>query len=193
MVTKRLIAPVLAGLLLVGCTAPAPVPVPTLTPSPVCTPEAGGAEYPCTQAEFEKMKARDALYAEAEEVNRQFRDLLEVIYRGTVTQENSDPLLALTAGSGRKDALDLLEELSQDEAVMVGGDFRYTVSRRVGASKEGSEVSLRVCSDGSSLTVKHPDGDEWPGAVVVDLLYFKRVDGQMKIWATDEEEAETCE
>ncbi len=56
---------------------------PTSTPSlsSLCTPETGGDEYPCTQEEFEATKAKDALSAEAEEVNQEFQEILDRIHR----------------------------------------------------------------------------------------------------------------
>ena len=41
-------------------------------PSYRCTPEAGGAEFDCTQHQYDEMVAKDKLYAEAEAVYRKF-------------------------------------------------------------------------------------------------------------------------
>ena len=58
------------ALALAGCqpatTTPAPVP------SYRCTPEAGGAEFDCSQHQYDDMVAKDQLYAEAEAVYRKF-------------------------------------------------------------------------------------------------------------------------
>ncbi len=62
----RLLTLVMAsGLVLTGCASGTPTPAPSPTPSPVCTPEAGGDEYPCTQEEYEAMNDKDSLNAEA--------------------------------------------------------------------------------------------------------------------------------
>lgn len=190
----RLLTLVMAsGLVLTGCASGTPTPAPSPTPSPVCTPEAGGDEYPCTQEEYEAMKAKDALYAEAEEVNREFRKLLEPFYRMQAPAEPPDELLALTAGSAEEDLRGLFSELHENGFLLTGGEFVYSVERNPAAAKEGSEVSLKVCVDASSATVRSESGEEWPGAVIVDYLYFKRVDGALKLWATDDEVVESCE
>ena len=56
-------------------TSPSSAPSPVATPTYMCTPEAGGDQAPCTQIAYEKMKARDALYTEAETVYRDFLGL----------------------------------------------------------------------------------------------------------------------
>ena len=48
-------------------------PVASPTPTFLCTPEAGGDASPCSEAQYDEMKAKDALYEEAEAV---FREML---------------------------------------------------------------------------------------------------------------------
>ena len=59
---------VAATVILVGCTPTSPPTTPAPTPTFMCTPEAGGAEAPCSQQDYDKMKAKDEQYAEAEKV-----------------------------------------------------------------------------------------------------------------------------
>ena len=66
----RLASSVVLACLLAGCQPPAPSPTPV--PSYRCTPEAGGAEFDCTQHQYDEMVAKDKLYAEAEAVYRKF-------------------------------------------------------------------------------------------------------------------------
>lgn len=65
-----------------GPTPPTPAPTPP-APQPTfqCTPEAGGTPAPCEQREFDDMRAKDALCAEAEGVARQLYAELEKMYR----------------------------------------------------------------------------------------------------------------
>ena len=63
---------VAATVILVGCTPTSPPTTPAPTPTFMCTPEAGGAEAPCSQQDYDKMKAKDEQYAEAEKVYREF-------------------------------------------------------------------------------------------------------------------------
>ena len=63
---RRTVAAVaaVAAVLLAGCVPQAPPsPTPSPTPTFMCTPEAGGTEAPCSEQEYQKMKAKDALYA----------------------------------------------------------------------------------------------------------------------------------
>ena len=63
---------VAATVILVGCTPTSPPTTPAPTPTFMCTPEAGGAEAPCSQQDYDKMKAKDEQYAEAEKVYREY-------------------------------------------------------------------------------------------------------------------------
>lgn len=70
--------------LLAGCVQPAePTPSASPTPTFLCTPEAGGAEAPCSEADYRKMKEKDALYAEAEQVYRKYKaEMLKALQAG---------------------------------------------------------------------------------------------------------------
>ena len=49
----------------------------------MCTPEAGGAKAPCSEQQYQQMKAKDALYAEAEQLYRTYQaEFLKVIRAG---------------------------------------------------------------------------------------------------------------
>lgn len=190
----RLLALVVAaGLVLTGCVSGTPTPVLSPSPSPVCTPEAGGDEYPCTQEEFEAMKAKDALYAEAEEVNRQLQAILERVLREGAPAEMPEDLLAIVDGSARDELKQTLTGIHEKRITMVGGEMRQVWVRRNLAAKEGSEISLSVCVDSSTVPV-FVDGIEVGfGNASLDHLFFRRVDGELKLWATSEERVESCD
>ncbi len=176
-----------------GCASGTPTPAPSPTPSPVCTPEAGGDEYPCTQEEYEAMKAKDALYAEAEEVNRELQVILERVLREGAPAEMPEDLLAIVDGSARDELETTLAGIHKDGITMVGGEMRQMWVRRNLESKEGSDVSLSVCVDSSTVPVLMDGEEVGHGNASLDHLFFKRVDGELKLWATSEERVESCD
>ena len=77
--------------LVVGCTPTTPPTTAPPTPTLLCTPEAGGIEAPCTQQQYDQMKAKDAQYAEAEKVYRAYLQEYERVVRaGGATSLSSE-------------------------------------------------------------------------------------------------------
>lgn len=189
---RALAAAVLASTLLVGCQSPAVTPSPTPTYS--CTPEAGGTPGPCTQAEFEQMQKTDALYAEAEAVNAKFRAEMERHYRIGGATELSPVFLETTAGPAREALLEFQREMHAAKRKSVGGEIKTVwVKRNVGQSMEGSEVSLRVCVDGRTTEVVQ-DGDPiGKGNATVDVMYFSRVEGDLRLTFNQRGDSSECE
>lgn len=194
MFVVRVVVPVIvsvaAGLLVSGCVGsggPAP------TPSPMCTPEAGGVEFRCSEAEFEAMKARDALYAEAEAVNEKYQAILDRIYREGAPEEMPEDLKAITAGSARTDVEDLLSNLHEVRITLIGGEMRQVWVKRNLASREGSVVSLSVCIDSRTVDVFQGGESIGQGHVSLEDTFFKMVDGELKVWAVDGKSVESCE
>ena len=182
------------ALALVGCT-PAPVVTPTPTPVPTfqCTPEAGGTASPCSQAQFDEMKRLDALYAEAEELNRRLRVEFETMYRQGGFTELPPGLTSILAGTAVDDALELGRLVHERKSMTVSGEAKVLwVRRNVGATKEGSELSLLVCVDGRSTITRTPGEADHSGRVILDALYFKHVNGGLKIWASGDGQASDC-
>lgn len=189
----RLLVPVVAvGLLLSGCGASPDAPAPP-EPSPTCTPEFGGDEYPCSQAEFQRMEERDALYAEAEQLNDKMQQIVDRLYREGVTETLMDDLKLIAAGSAREEFEFLAKSVQERKIKMVGGETRIVSVKRNPAAKEGSEIALSTCVDASSATLFMDGEDVGPGDPAIDHFYFKRVDGVMKIWAAESEHVESCD
>lgn len=188
---RALAAAILASTLLVGCQSPAATPTPT--PSYSCTPEAGGTPAPCTRAEFEQMQKMDALYAEAETVNAAFRAEMERHYRMGGATELSPVFLETTAGPAREALLEFQREMHAAKRKSVGGEIKIVwVKRNAGESMQGSDVSLRVCTDGTSLK-SYEDGEYLgPGLKVLDVMYFTTIDGKLKITFNTAEEDPEC-
>ncbi|HSK31998.1 MAG TPA: hypothetical protein VK903_00805, partial [Propionicimonas sp.] len=91
-------------------------------PSYRCTPEAGGAEFDCSQKQYDDMVAKDKLYAEAEAVYRRFlAEDIRIMRAGGVPTPT--PVLLETATGAFLD--DVMAE--------------YTDMRDLGLRAEGSD------------------------------------------------------
>jgi len=162
-------------------------------PSYRCTPEAGGAEFHCSQKQYVDMVAKDKLYAEAEAVYRKFFEEDVRIFRAGGITKPTPVVLETTTGDFQVDSMDLYNSFVREGRKSVGGDIRLARLDRVpGASKGGSVVALRACVDASSTTtVRHGSSPE-KGGFGSDLLYFGRSDGTLKIQGADGEAVESC-
>ena len=130
--SRILIAAVAVGVVLSACT-PTPVVTPTPTPTPTfaCTPEAGGTPSPCSQAEFEEMKAKDALYAEAEAVYRRTVQIRMDAYSGRPIPD----LTTVAVGSG-------LESLKADIEQLERTRLAYLSQVRALAEKKHAKAQV---------------------------------------------------
>lgn len=189
---RRLAIPVVMACLLAGCQ-PAVLPTPAPAPSYRCTPEAGGDEFDCTQHQYDDMVAKDKLYAEAEAVYRRFLAEDVRISRAGGTDSPSDELLGTASGAFLKDAMEEYKRDREEGITILGGEREVkSVSRLVGVSKGGSVVSLRVCTDASSVKVFKKKKFLGNGLVTEDDLYFSRIDAQLKLVGADGKEVKSC-
>lgn len=183
----KLFAPALACLAALGlasCTPTTPTQTPRPEPTFQCTPEAGGTPMPCTQQQHDDMVAKDALYAEAEAVTQRLYAELDKLYRAGGYDELPAPLLALTEGAGRESVLKLAHDVRSAGTRSEGGTMSLLWTKRyVGAWKDGSELALVTCFDARTTITKTPGKPDRPGRMTSDVLFFKRVDGAMKLWA----------
>jgi hypothetical protein len=175
-------------------TTPAPtVTSPSPEPSFTCTPEAGGDEYACTQAQHDEMVAKDALYAEAEEVARRlFAENIRITRAGGVTE----PTQVLLENSERYFLEDVMTEYRKMRSrgwLPRGEDpVIVRIERLAGRSKEGSIAALRVCTDATKWAFYKGDVRKSTGALAEDDLYFTRTDGVLKALGADGREVERC-
>ena len=189
----RLIAlALLPAVLLAGC-GPAPAPGPTPT-SYTCTPEAGGDAYPCTVEEHAIMVALDALYDEAETVYR--RHMTEV-FRLSSHWELAEvtPEIEATAGGPYLELItQRIAENKADRIERISGEPEIAwVKRLPDKSMGGSIVALWSCMDASqriATTLDAPDGE--PGIIAQARVYFRRVDGALKLWESETKLVESC-
>ena len=187
----RLASALLVACLLAGCQPPAPTPSPT--PTYLCTPEAGGAEFSCSQRQYDEMVAKDKLYAEAEAVYRKFFAEDVRIFRAGGVTEPTEVLLETTTSAFLKNSMTLYRSLRRDSRKLVGGEIRLAHLRRVpGVTKESSLVALKACVDARSATVVESGAKVGSGFLVEDLLYFGRFNGLMKIQGADGQQEGKC-
>lgn len=171
-------------------TSPSPVP----TPSHMCTPEAGGDEAPCSEIQYNEMKVKDALYAEAEAVYREYwAEVVRIMRLGGVV-EPTEVLLRTTDGFQLEDVVSRLSQLAADGVVARGEDPQIIWIRRLaGQSKSGSLVALATCVDATKWGFYAGDKLKFPGRAAADDLYFSRVDGVLKIIGADGQDATSCD
>lgn len=190
-------AALLIGVLVAGCVQPA-APTPSVSPTPtyLCTPEAGGDQAPCTEADYRKMKEKDALYVEAEQVYRQYKaEMLKALQRGG-GQTFPAGLKALVAeGEVRDGILRNLRYFKDNNLRVVGGGSTIrSVVRRPGTTSKGSLVTMEFCTDGRNTVVyqgkKRLKGQ---GSVAVDTAYFGYSPGNLRILAASSKEVSACD
>ena len=188
----RLASTLVVACLLTGCqpAAPTPTPVPTYR----CTPEAGGAEFECSQKQYDDMVAKDKLYAEAEAVYRKFLAEDARILRAGGVAEATPVLLETTTGEYLSNVLENYRTLKERMVVATGADPTLVFFRRApGRSKTGSDLSVTTCVDGQSLTFVMKGKSLGVGQVAQDDTYFGRANGELKIIGADGSQVKSCE
>ena len=184
----------MAAVLLAAC-APATAPTPSPTPTSYqCTPETGGEPYACTAEQHADMVALDALYAEAETVYR--RHMTEV-FRLSSHWELAEvtPEIEATAGGPYLELItQRIAENKADRIERISGEPEIAwVKRLPDKSMGGSIVALWSCMDASqriATTLDAPDGE--PGIIAQARVYFRRVDGALKLWESETKLVESC-
>lgn len=187
----RLAVTLFAACLLAGCqpAAPSPTPVPTYA----CTPEAGGAEFSCSQQQYDEMVAKDKLYAEAEAVYRRFFAENERIYRAGGIDSASQILLETTAAQYLEDSMNLYRSMRETHTKLVGGDIRLrSIERLPGSALGDSVAAMRACIDTTSTDIYVDGTRSDKGYLGVEQLYFGRFGGVLKIQASEWEEVKEC-
>ena len=183
---------VVGACLLAGCLAPAPTPAPV--PTYQCTPEAGGAEFECTQHQYDEMVAKDALYAEAEAVYRKFlaEDLRIMREGGTV--EPTDVLLATAAGAFLEDVMSEYREMRRLGLKASGEDpVVEELIRKPGIGKGGSSVVMESCINSTGMTFTVGESVHRRGPIARDTVHFAGQPSFLRIIGADGHEVDQCE
>jgi hypothetical protein len=165
------------------------MPMPTF----LCTPEAGGDESPCTQAQYDEMKAKDALYAEAEEVFREyFAENIRISRAGGVT-EPTEVILATTTGAARESVMEAFSALAKRGSRADGKDPTLILAREPGVSKGGSAVTLLACVDARGWAFYKDGKVVSEGRAAEDRVYFIQTDDGLKMAFVEGRWVDTCD
>ena len=200
--TRSVVATLAAMLLLAGCQPSSPVeptpssspasPSPAPTPSFSCTPEAGGEQTPCSQAQYDEMKAKDKLYAEAESVFREyFAENIRISRAGGV-KEPTEVLLSTTSGAFLADVMQIFQDMVERDLRAKGDDPTILIRRLPGVSKAGSVIALTVCVDATRWAFFDGDNRVQQGRPAIDEIYFGHVDGTLKAIGADGRWVDSC-
>lgn len=200
----RIAAAMLVAALLAGCqpvipptpspsTSPPASSTAVPTPTYLCTPEAGGEESPCSQVDYEEMKAKDALYAEAEAVYREYyAENIRISRTGGVT-EPTEILLRTTTGSVQENVMDVFRDMVKRGVRAKGNDPTLAIDRAPGLERKGSLVALEVCADASGWAFYNGSKLVSQGRPARERVYFARSDGeQLKMTYTEGKWVESC-
>jgi hypothetical protein len=189
-------------LLVVGCTQtqkPFPTndasdfgPPPKPTPFQItCTPLAGtGTPTPCTQAEYDALRQKKADYAAAEKVYRAFFDEdVKLLKSGGV----ATPEIRLLLAGPMVDQYDKDKQRQHDAGITGVGEVTLAYTRPSAvALREGSEVALDVCKDGSNVTAYRNGQAAGNASIVKGHVFLSKVDGAFRIWWIDGEVVGSC-
>ncbi len=168
-------------------TPSAPVTA-SVVPSPQCTPELGGPASPCTQQQYDAMKAKDAQYAEAERVYRAFFDVDQQVTKSgqlaptVVSDYLAEPALATYTS----------RHAEQHAKGLTGTGTIALAWLRRSAPEQGALVSISSCVDGTGLGVHSSAGDQGAGVRFEAVMSFKESEGKLKIFRQTSKEVTKC-
>lgn len=171
-----------------GACSPDPGSTPTSVPTVYqCTPEVGGAPYACTEAQHQEMLAKDALYAEAERIYRDYYGETQLTFEGGGPP--SARLLSHVTG----DAVAIVRKAHAEGIRAVhGAPTLHWVKRSVGASMEGSTIALASCSDTTAVTFEVEGEPSWSGIVSQETIYLSQTPDGLKISYLEYREVVSC-
>ena len=186
MTYRKAVAVALLAASLVGCQ-PAPTPTtsgpsvvatgPDIEPTYECTPEfAAPSPSPsvrpttCSRAVFDQMKARDAQYAEAERIYREFHEAEVQLARGDVGGEAR--LKALATPEVESAVAQSYAADRKDGYTFAGGDISLAWVRRYREPDDANALALEGCTDFRSARLMKRGKAVRQGATVVRALSF---------------------
>ncbi len=183
------------GLSASGCHQPLP-PAPSVTPEPTfaCTPEAGGGpSFSCDRRQHEEMVVKEALYAEAERVYREFYAEDTRIQWHSGEAVPSDVIKRTVTGNFLTQLTKTYSAIRQ-QGFSGGGSEPVLawVRRKPASSMNGSIIALESCVDATQAKVLVKGKPAGVGIRAQNALYFVRVDGSLKIADIMGGEVEKC-
>lgn len=180
---------VVLGSVLAGCGSVTPVS-PSPSPTWECTPEAGGTPYPCGEVAFDRMKASDELYAQAEPIARAY--LAEDIATKRDPHHTLSPeVSAKLSGTMVRALATYAQSLLHDNEWVDGPNPPVVwVRRNVGLSKYGSVVSMNACVDWTGSRWYFDGQPSLAAGRATYSMYFGPAGADMKLIVVDEQEGD---
>lgn len=200
----RAVTYVLLAACMAGCQ-PAPTPTPSspsvvatgpdIEPTYECTPEFPSPSpsprpTTCSKDAYDRMKARDTQYAEAERIYRQFHDVDSRLARGDdsgvegLSQLTSDELSAEIRAAYAADR--------RERLLLRGGSTELVWVRRAQTEKAGSSLALETCTDSSSAQLIRRGKVIGAGPIVHRVMEFKNIGGRLLMWDASYIEGAPC-
>ena len=185
---------VLVAVLVSGCVPQAPVKPSPSAPTFMCTPEAGGVKAPCSEQQFQQMEAKDALYAEAEQVYRTYTAELMSLVRKGGSKSIPSSLQRLISGKELSDSVaQRLREVKEERLVFKGPDVRIVWAKRLPTrQKGGSVVAMKFCGDSSGLQVYKNGKKYGQGVTSEETAFFNGQPGAITMMAVEYEDVKKC-
>ena len=169
-----------------GCAGPE-------QPTDSCTPETGGAPFPCYKAQWELYQKQDRLYTEAETVYRKFIAEEERIFRIGGVTKLTPVLEETTTGNFQKYRLKRYLDMGKTRTHLTGGTFVVAwIKRKPAALEPGSAVALDICVEGSAATFQARGQADWAAANTRDTFQFVKERDLLKISSALGESVESC-
>lgn len=179
-----------AALLCSSCT---PVVVETPTPTPVATLQCHGEfteeTHPCDQAEYDAMAARDAQYEEAERV---YTRVTQLMWELRAQRRRANEEMRSLAMNSFLAAVEEELDAGPSSGVVYSGHPEVAWTARKSASDEGSLLALETCLRSGTARASS-DGVEVAMPIMREQVFFKSVDGQLKIASSRSAQVESCE
>ena len=177
-----------------SCTTPTPSTTPSMgAPTFACTPEAGGSPYPCSSADYQEMKRKDALYAEAEQVFRRLIAEDERMYRGGGAEVLSAEYIAILGTQELRDEQLAISKSVRSDKIHTEGPFAVTKIKGLpGLVLEGSEVAIQGCEDMTGARFYKAGVFDSHGRATTIKLFLARKDSSLVVVAVTSTPDKSC-
>ncbi len=188
---RAAVATAILGLLL-GCTPTPTVTTAAPTPTFACTPEAGGTPRPCSQAEYDAMVKKDALYAEAEQLYRRlFAEEMRLAKAGGA-RDATPELEAILAETLLDQTVTIHRENYEEHYSFKGPQTLDWIRRAPGIETRGSLVAVTACRDATRFKIYRGTKYVGTGAAATETVFAKYFGDQLKLFFVQSEELTSC-
>lgn len=189
----RAVTYVLLAACMAGCQ-PAPTPTPSspsvvatgpdIEPTYECTPEFPSPSpsprpTTCSKDAYDRMKARDTQYAEAERIYRQFHDIDARLAQGDMSAGDE---LDHVATAETKDQVLRVYRKDRSDGISLQGESKLIWINRFRDVKPTSLLALEGCIDSSGAKIIRQDREIGSGGYLREVVDLKLVSGKPVIW-----------